>query len=631
MLDAMIAHHRAGRLQEAEAGYRTVLRRAPANSDAHHLLGLLCLQQGRLEEAERSVRQAIRLNPTAAFLSSLGTILKDQGRLAEAADTLREAVAVDESQAQTHYNLANTLKALGRLDEAVAAYRRALALRPAYANAAFNLGNTLLALRRPDEALDAYEVALGARPDYPECLQEKANALSALGRLEDADAAIDRALSLRPGWPEGLYTLGCIRQKQERDADACDAYAQALANRPTLFEARINLGHTLQRLGRLDEAVAAAQSATALRPDDPAGYCNLGIALKELNRLDEALAAFRHGLQVAPEHARTHFNAALTALLAGDFSTGWSEYRWRWRESVIDTPWRPFPQPVWQGEHPDNRFLLIWGEQGIGDEIMFGSLLPALSDGAGTGLILECTPKLAPLFRRSLPKAIIVPRLDPPPDTLTSDPQIAWHAPIGDLARHLRPDTDSFGRGSPGWLRPDREQTRTLHARLGADGPRVGLAWRSTNTTSGAQRSLPLRTLLAALASIPASFVALQYDADEAEYRDATAATGVPLHGLPGLNPFDDIDGVAAFMAGLDAVVSIDNSTVHLAGGLGVPTWLLLPHHPDWRWLLTPSHSLWWRSLTLLRQDHPGVWDAPLAQAAEALRAHLAGTGRAPR
>ncbi|MBN1910926.1 MAG: tetratricopeptide repeat protein, partial [Pirellulales bacterium] len=206
LLPAALADHQAGRLDEAERAYRTVLQVEPEQVDALRLLGLLEQQTGRTEAALAHLTAAVRLRPDLGQLHfEQAGLLKTHGRLAAAVEAYRQAVRLLPELAEAHNNLGNTLALLGRTDEAIAALRRAVELNPNFAAARFNLANLLQGEHRLDEAVDEYRLALASRPDYAEAHFNLGSALAAQERHDEAQAAFARAAQLRPDAP--LWTL----------------------------------------------------------------------------------------------------------------------------------------------------------------------------------------------------------------------------------------------------------------------------------------------------------------------------------------------------------------------------------------------------------------------------------------
>ena len=302
-LQQALTHHRAGRLPEAEAGYRRALELKPDFAEAHNNLGLTLQAQGRLAEAEASYRRVLELQPDWADThNNLGVTLWDQGRQAEAEASYRRALEIEPDYVEAHNNLGNARRDQGKLPEAEASLRRALALKPDFAEAHNNLGNTLQAQGRRPEAEASFRRALALKPDYAEAHSNLGNALRDQGRFSEAETSLRRALALKPDFPGVHNNLGAALQWQGRLSESEASYRRALALKPDYAEAHNNLGAVLQGQGRLSESEASLRQALELQPDFAEAYSNLGATFNYQGRLSEAEASYRRALEFEPDY-----------------------------------------------------------------------------------------------------------------------------------------------------------------------------------------------------------------------------------------------------------------------------------------------------------------------------------------
>ena len=652
-----LEHHQQGRLAEAERLYRQILALDPRHSDSLHLLGAIAHQVGRdevaveligaaialdkrqaayhsnmgaslqalgrLDEAATSYQRAIELKPELAEAQmNLGAVLEAQGKHAQAETRFRKAIELKPGLAEAHVNLGNVLQVQGKLEEAVVSHERALALKPDFAEANFNYANALQAQGKLDEAVKSYQRALELKPGVAAFYGNLGNTLLAQGKLNDAEACYARALDLQPDYAEAWYNLGNARQAQppERlgkfeEAEAC--YERAIQLNPQLSEAHYNLGNTLHTLDKLTAAEASFERALALRPTYAEAHYNLGCVLEDLDRLDEAIAHMNRALELKPDYPQARFGQALAQLRSGDFATGWRSYESRWQSPDHDTPWRAYAQPQWTGEKLSAGRLLLWGEQGVGDEIQFGGLLPE-AIRTGNRIVLDCDARLRPLFARSFPEIEVVSGCGP---AEAQAQEFAAQLPVGSLPALYRTNEAAFTATVSPYLKPDpvlREQFRTRYARQQRV---IGLAWYTKNQKTGQKRSLDL-SLLAPLFALPGiRWVSLQYgDFDALESQ--AAAAGAPLLVDRSIDQFADMDRFAAQVAAMDQVITIDNSTAHLAGALGLPVSLMLPFAADWRWMEKRPDTPWYPTLRLLRQTALDDWDSVLDSVRGELAAH---------
>jgi tetratricopeptide (TPR) repeat protein len=545
-----------------------------ANAFRHH-------QAGQLTEAAQKYREILAINAHHAdSLHLLGMIEYQGGRQDIAVEMVSKAIAINEKEGLYHSNLGTILEAQGKLVEAAACYERALALKPEFVEACYNLGNVLRAQGKLAEAAACYERALALKPDFAEAHSNLGNILRGQGKLGEAAERHEHALRLKPKYPEAHYNLGSALQAQDKLDDAVLCYARALALKPDFVEAHHNLGNVFYALGNLDEAQARYRRALAYQPDD----------------------------------AEARFSESLAQLCNGDFASGWRNYEWRWKSKAHNSIPRAFPQPLWKGEKLTSGRLLIWGEQGVGDEIMFAGLIPDVIR-TGNRCILDCDARLKPLFARSFTDIDIVSSRGP-----GHDPELdfAAHLPSGSLPGLFRATQASFAATTSPYLIADSMERARFHAGY-ADGRRlVGLAWHTNNQKTGPSRSIDL-SLFAPLFERPdIRWVSLQYG-DHDKLENQAAVANAPIFIDRSVDQFSNMDVFAAQIAAMDMVVTIDNSTAHLAAALGIPTWLLLPFAPDWRWLLTREVTPWYPTMRLFRQPRRGDWQSVIQRVKNAL------------
>jgi tetratricopeptide (TPR) repeat protein len=546
-------------------------------------------QAGRLEEAEQLYRKILAIDPRHAdALHLLGMVEYQAGRLEAAADLIRQAIAIHSKGASYYANLGTVLQAQGNLDEAEALYRQALALKPQLAEVHVNLANVLQAQGKLDESVLSYERALALKPDSAEAFNNLGTARQEQGEMDAAVACYERALAIKPDYAEVYYNLGNARRFQ----------------------------------GKLDEAVIYYQRALTVKPEYPEAFYNMGNVLREQGKVDEALAQFARALELRPEYVQAGFGQSLAQLVNGDFAVGWKNFEKRWLTADHDTPRRDYAQPRWSGEKLTSGSLLIWGEQGIGDEIMFAGLIPDVIR-TGDRCVLDCQERLKPLFARSFPGIDVVSGCGP---GLHPELEIAAQLPCASLPGVFRNTSAVFAATTSPYLIADAAERDRLRASY-ADGRRlVGLAWYTNNRKWGSQRSIDLSLLASLFKRTDTQWISLQYgDHDGLESQVAEASA--PIYIDRTVDQLADIDLFAAQVAAMDLVITIDNSTAHLAGALGVPVWVLLPFMPDWRWLLDREDCPWYPTMRLFRQPKIGDWESVVEKVEHALSV----ADRAPR
>ncbi len=615
------AAHSAGRLDEAERGYRAVLAHTPGHADAWHLLGLISHQRGRPEEAVPAIQRALQLSgPQATYFTNLGVVLETLGRSAEAAEILTKAIALEPKSFGAAFALASSLARLGKLDGAEAHFRQAIALEPTSAPAYNSLGSILQSRGCRDEAEASYRRALALNPRHARAHYNLGTLLKDCGLLDAAVESFRVALSISPDLAEAHVNLGTILHDQGHIDQAIAHARQAIALNPQDAVAHNNLGAALRDSGQLDAAIDSYAAAIALKPSMAEARHNEGVALQKLGREEEALESYKRAQDLKSDFAEAEQNAALLMLMRGNFAEGWKLYESRWRKGQA---WRDFPYPLWQGQ--DGGTVLVWGEQGVGDEILYASMIPDLI-ARGQNVVIETDKRLTGLFERSFPGAKAIARRSPP-DPATQSAEISWHSPLANLGRWLRPDAASFPKRAS-YLRPDAERQAHYRALLKEGNPRaiVGITWASINPKIGRQKSINLGQWIPILTMPGVRFVDLQYGDTDTARAALASETGVSLTHIPDLDLTHDLEGAAALAAACDLVISVSSTTAHLAASTGCPTWVLVPATGGnlWVWMHGLDHTPWYPNATIFRQSQPGHWTDVLESVREALHAYIA-------
>jgi tetratricopeptide (TPR) repeat protein len=462
---------------------------------------------------------------------------------------------------------------------------------------------------RVAESIAALRLFLLHSPSHTGAHRNLVRALLAAADFEAVIVETALALHDSPGSAELHLHRGTAFNALSHPEEACDALKTAIALDPKLAPAWLNLGNAFADLDDLGRAEAHCRHAIGLDPSLIEAYASLGFVLTAQGRVDAAIAVLGEGIGRAPDNVHAHWNLATAALLAGDLPRGFAEYEWRKRHDLFRRDFFNLSGPVWDGNDPRGRTILVHAEQGFGDTIQFARYLTAIADRGGIP-ILACEPMLMPLLAtvrgaRVVSKFDALPRYD------------CW---IDQMSLpHLFETTLETIPSAAGYASADPVLTaahRAALARLSSPGPisnpstrRIGLAWAGNPVHRNDRKRTPPREVFEPLLALPGCrFISLMPD---------RAMAGVE----PPARPLTDYAETAAAIAALDLVIAVDTSVAHVAGALGKPAWVLLPHAPDWRWLLNRSDSPWYRSIRLFRQPSPGDWRSVVASVVVALAA----------
>lgn len=344
-------------------------------------------------------------------------------------------------------------------------------------------------------------------------------------------------------------------------------------------------------------------------------------ALQHAGRFEEAAALEERAVIADPDNAVIAWHAGLERCRLGDWVGGLAQFddnRYRDPAQFENNVLRPFTFPHWQGADIRSAHVLGWAEQGVGDQVMQARIIPELAARSGN-LEIECNRRLIPLFERSFTGTGFVPQTTKSHNSLGARPYnfqtsllSAWRFSAG----------QPWGV-APAYLRAEKARTTAFRDAWGADGhgPNIGLSWRSVAPGHGAMRSLPLALTRAWRAAAPtAKFHSVQYDATPEELAKEAADSELPLRYDADGDAKDDLDRLAARLSALDLLITIDNSTAHLAGALGVATWLILPLRCDWRWGCATRYFPQYQSVRIFHNQQAARWGGLIYDVTVALK-----------
>ena len=576
----------------AERAYRRAVALRDASPAAHYNLALLFQEQGRIEEAIAGYRKTLARDPRfAAAHNNLANALRQAGRAAESFGHYEEALRADPQLADAYANYGTALQEAGRVAEAVRLLERAAALKPASAQIQNNLGIAYYAVNRLADAEAAHRRALAAQPDFYEALNNLANALAALGRDDEAMAYYHKVIERAPGH--------------------ADAHS--------------NLGLQLQERGAIDEAMASYARALALKPDHADALNNQGYLLQEQGRRAEAMVLYRRALEANPRSARAAYNLGLAQLCQLEFQEGWERCELRYFTTPPIAVLRPFTVPAFSdADWGNGHHLAIWREQGIGDQLLYATLVPELV-ARGQDFVLELDHRLHPAFARSHPDWKIVA----PESSDAAFARCDRHLAGASLPRLLRPTLESFERQPPALLRADPERARGYRERLSKPGVLViGISWRSFQPKARSflerKKSAPLAAFAPLSRRDDVALLDLQYGDTAAQRAAFTGEHGGRLARVDELDIFNDVDGVLAAVEACDLVVTTSNVTAHYAGILGKRALLLyLADNPPFHYWATDAtgRCLWYPSVRTVTGPDLDDWPKLLARADELIDA----------
>ena len=500
-----------------------------------------------------------------------------------------------------------------------------VAQAPRNPNLRAELGLAQLKFGRAEEAAANFEQVLRVAPRHIPSLINRGTALKALGRFAEAEASYRRALEVEAGHGAAIRNLGILFTLTERHVDALEAADDALARARTP-EALIARGDALYGLGRFDDALDSYLQASRLASDAFETMIKVGLARAALRQYPQALALLDQAVALRPADHLAYHRRAPVRLATGDFAGGWKDYEYRWENDLFRSASAAMVSPQVR-EHLNLRLcvedvrgrrVLLVGEQGIGDQVMFASMIPDLAREAAS-VTCVCDERLVRLFSHSFPGVTFVGPQTANLSRSAFDRVLA----MGSLGHIFRNRVEDFAGAA--YLRPRAEVCERWAARLGprSRALRIGISWRGgTPSTERATRSLAL-TDFAPLLGLPGcEVVSLQYGDASDEVAAVNGGLAAPIRIFPPAE-IDDFEELSGLISNLDMVVSVQTSVVHLTGALGKEALVMVPYNPIWRYGATGPSMPWYGSVRLFRQPRPQAWEPVIAEVAGAVSARL--------
>jgi tetratricopeptide (TPR) repeat protein len=554
-----------------------------------------------------------------------------------------------------------TLEALRDAVAAIPLYQQCLASPTRGDDASLRLAKLYRNLRQPGKSITILKELLARRPRLFAALDILGETLAQLKRITELEALVEDQILRSPG--PHIWNILAIHLKTAGQREkAADLWRQAARQYPNVSIIAYNLGHLLNELSyaeeaerhlrraivldghyarawnalavsleiqhRYDEAILALDSATMLNPRMASAWLNKGIALRATNDFAAAIENFRKAITIDKNHAVAHQNLAYTLLFVGEIEQGFKEYDWRWHVPDFPSTKRLYKHPVWDGRSLPQEGLVVWMEQGMGDEVMFSWYLPLVRQRVKR-LIVDCDPRLIPIFERSFPSIEYVARDITTLNPRTIEADIKFKAPAGHLPKFyfaethaaIRETWDYAGKAytrAPAYLKADPVRQaywrQLLRDRFG-DKFIVGISWRSAVRTRMRDMQYPELEQIAGLLGHDVVAVNCQYswkDEELAQLEQHGRDRGFTFFHPPGIDLKDDLDDVFALASVLDLVISPLISLPWMAGAVGTPCWVLRTNETSriWQQLGTP-YVPWAPSIRLFFRHPLESWDIP--------------------
>lgn len=534
------------------------------------------------------------------------------GDLKNALARLEHGARINPFDAKISLAIANVLHLKGDLLGAISCYRRVILDSPNNFVAYSNLGNSLRELGRYDEAIEPLQRALDMAPSCVEAAHNIGLCYKSIGKTNEAIVYFKRALSIKKPYAAPLRALFEMYRQHGDIGAAINLLKEQISQHGEFTEAVFLLGLGYFWSGDLARSELYLRRVLALDQNHSEAWDGLGVTVQDAGRHSEAIAYYTKSIEINPKSNSPRWHRALARLALGDFLNGWEDYEFR---PGISESLEKIGHPRWNGETNKNSRLIILPEQGLGDEIMFSSCVPDAAKTVGQ-TVLVCSPKLVILFARSFQNIVVTTQCPTPHSTLNT---VA--VTVGSLPFYFLRKPEDFALRRP-YLTAHPSSVQSWRYKLSAlgSGLKIGISWQGgTALTRGSMRSLPLSAWIPILLHRNAHFVSLQYTPCDQELEELETNYKIAITHWQ--EAIDDYDQTAALITGLDLVISVQTAVVHLSGALGVPTWVIVPARPEWRYGYNQNTLPWYTNVSVIRQKKPNDWSSAIEEVEQKLKA----------
>jgi tetratricopeptide (TPR) repeat protein/ADP-heptose:LPS heptosyltransferase len=640
-----IENFQKGNFDASASLLKQILKLQQKNITALILLGLVNVSQKKYTEAKNSFKKALSVDPdNYSAIFNYAQTLYELKEYINALKYFEKILKVDPKNLNYQLGYAATLSHLDRYAESTEIYKRLLAQEPKSEKILTNLIQDLINQHKYDETIEYCNQLLLIDKGSELAILNKAIALNEKKQFDEADNEINKIIT-NTTEERYLVVAGIIKENLNKINEALILFKKAFEiNKNSLeirrhlatcyaelgdYEAALNLNdsilaidgnnefaingiaYTLSKMRDYENSINWYRRSLQINQKNIHTLSNLAIILAGYNQPTEALELYNRALNIEPGFSEAINNRGHLFLSQMNFLQGWPDYEARFHTKAYDSKPIESKKPIWNGDFSLQGPLFIWGEQGVGDQILHSSMLTNLMT-LPQKKIVGIQDKLIPLFKRSFPDFEFI---DLSQETVPEERYEA-HIPIGSLGQFFKRTTADFSEQKP-YLVDDSLLTAQFRKQLKHSGKILcGLSWKSVNQRVGDDKSIPLTALLPILNNPKLEFINLQYGDVTTEMEAFQKEHQIHIQSLANLDIYNDLDGLASLIQACDLVITGSNSTAHLAGAMGKETFLLLPKHAGkfWYWHTLDKKSLWYPSINIYQQKEQGEWSDPVLE-----------------
>jgi tetratricopeptide (TPR) repeat protein len=519
----------------------------------------------------------------------------------EAIKYYQEIIKVDSKDITTYHNFGNLLKKLNLNKEALQVYSMGLKQNSKDFNLHNNVGMVFENLGNNDKAITAYKNAVRINPKFAKAVNNIGVVLYKQKKYEQSAKIFQIALDVDPQYIEVYSNMGAAFNKAKNYDESIKSLETAIAKMPKNSGAYTNLGNVYNKLHEYKKATKLHEKAIELEPNGYNAYSNVGTSYKNLGLTTKAINSYKKAIEIKPDFENAHFDLATIYLSEGNFKNGWREYEWRFKKDEMSghilNNKDIFSRPMFKGnEDVKDKTILLHCEQGFGDSIQLIRFLPQFKEKFACKIAVKCRDELQELFKN-------IKEIDVLTNRSESIPEFDYHLSIMSMPYILGISSPKELITKTPYITMPNENR--FEIKKEKDKINIGICWSASVTSeSYEERVLKLESFLPLINNDKINVYSLQLGPDKEKIKEL----GIENKIIDLTDKLTDFSKTASLIQNLDLVVSSDTSIVHLCGALDIPTWVLVPKIPDWRWQIKGEKSVWYKSVKIFRQKQNRNW-----------------------
>lgn len=608
-----------GKLNEAKYYLEKACDKKDSTAEANYYLGRLNIKIKEYKKAIINIKKSINIGgPFFEGYIELGVAQNLNGDINESIKSIKKALEINNESTDAWSYLGELYYDIKQIKKSLICFENAIKINKDIENIWINKSLIYREMKIYSKAIESIEVALKINDKSEKARNEYGLLLLEMGNYEESILQFNKAIEKNRKYIPAIINKTAALNKINKYSESINEIEKLLSYEKNNSEAWCNKGVALLNLKNYIDALKCFDIAIELNKENYIAYSNMGIIYNTLNRYQESIDHYYKAIEINRNYADAHYNMAHAYFNLGEFTKAWREYEWRFKTTKYGYSYS-MNIKKWKGDK-NNKTLYIISEQGVGDEILYSSVLNEISNYPQEKICI-INKKLKIIFERSFPEIKFINKINH--EEIKNDDQFIY---LGSLAGLKRNKIDDFNKAKFPYLIDNKERTNAILEKLSKTKKKCGISWRSFGSEISDEKSIDLINLEEILKRFSKEYewINLQYSIDKISDNEKKILNEYNFKILEENNLFNNIDNLLSIINSCDLIITCSNINAHIAGALKKDTLLLLPHGLGklWYWKSFDNNkSYWYPSVKIIQQSQGNVW----CETVEKIRTYIEG------